>query len=187
MRRGLSTECWHSACSSGQSQQAQQRVMDTIKDLVKQIQTRSDCLVYPCAGPPSIADDIRLPHDLAEFFSLCGGAELFQGQLWPVTINPPHQFRHANTAIVRDEAEYDRSYSWYLVASSFDEQISIDLSSERSGWCYDSFWDCHAMAGSCRVLAKSFNEFLARCIEKEGRVRYWSCPGFTAYVDAYDD
>jgi hypothetical protein len=158
-----------------------------INELIVAIRHRRDCRVYPPAGFPQVKAGFELPKDLHAFYAICGGADLFEGQLGHVSIHAPNEFRHSNTVIGREESEDDRSFSWYLIASDVEEQISIDLSCERLGWCYDSFWDGHAMPGSCAVFAKSFTEFVVRCLESEGKYYYWATAPFVAYGDAYDD
>jgi len=63
--------------------------------------------------------------------------------------------------------------------------VTIDCSPTRLGRCQDGFWDRHAVAGSCPLVALSFAELLERLVEGRGERWYWlrDDPG---YGDAYD-
>ena len=162
--------------------------MTELQRLVEGIRHTAGCEVLPPRGQPKLArEGCVIPDDLAEFYALCGGVTLFSHGPYPVRIVGPEEVVHANQAIVGQAPTDDLSDSWYLVArGGSEEAISIDCGRDRLGRCYDSFWDCHAVAGSCRVVALSFTELLRRLVESEGGSWYWLAEGAPAHGDAYD-
>lgn len=137
---------------------------------------------------PEITEGHRLPEDLQHFYQLCGGLAMFRGSRAPTYIVPPQGLVLANPVIVGEVAEYDISSSWYIIASdgTDSQRVTIDLSLERLGRCYDSFWDRHAVAGSSTIIALSFTEFLSRTHLSNGEELYWLRPDFAPLGDAYD-
>lgn len=83
----------------------------------------------------------------------------------------------------------DRSSSWYIIGDYENgDYVSIDFSREKAGWCYDSSFGGHGVAGSCEIVAKSFTEFLQHCLldSNKGEYVYWEHPNFISLGDAYD-
>lgn len=156
-----------------------------LEELLTSISLRPDCLVAPPAGLPVIP--YQLPPDLLEFFSHCGGIQLFAGSEWELEICPPSRFENSNAVIILEECPYDRTHYWFICARSDPQYISIDLSSKFLGRCYDSFWDIHGIPGSCPIIAKSFTDFLERALQCNGNEYYWQRSDFQSLGDAYDD
>lgn len=158
-----------------------------IKLLIEAASRVRGCTVLPQRGIPIVKHGLALPDDLKTFYETCGGLHLFQQSLYPIEIAGPEDFEPANLALLGLGPQQDRSDDWYLLARSGPEQsISIDLHSSRAGRCYDSFWDRHAVAGSCTVIALSFTEFLQTTLTRSGSSLYWLEPGFKSFGDAYD-
>ncbi len=157
-----------------------------IELLVKEIKSIPGCAVNPPCGEPKVAP-FRLPEDLRQFYDVCGGVVLYAGSGYAVTIVPPEQVKQANLIIVGDDCEDDLSSSWYIIAKDANsEYLSIDLAQNRLGRCYDSFYEGHAVPGSCPIIATSFSDLLSRLFENKGQHWYWLRPEFESVGDAYD-
>jgi hypothetical protein len=160
-----------------------------IDELITQMRATSGCQVFPPQGLPIPQPEYRLPDDLRRFYTLCGGLSLFEKADYALVIVPPARFVLANPVIVGELAgDNDISSSWYIVAEGGNgDYLTIDLSRERLGRCYDSFFDRHAVAGSCPIIARSFTELVTRLYENRGGYWYWLRPDFISLGDAYDD
>jgi hypothetical protein len=157
----------------------------SMKELIDQLRYRNDCQVSPPAGIPSVG--LPLPADVEEFFELCGGAKLFIGADYAITIVSPDEFIRANPVIVGEDATDDISYDWFVIAKDGGQYITIDLNRSRFGRCYDSFWDRHAVAGECQIVANSFERLLEQLVEGNGTYQYWLQNDFQSLGDAYDE
>jgi antitoxin YokJ len=159
----------------------------SIKSIISGISASSNCKVIDATGLPTLLGRGRLPPELIDFYNLCGGIELCFGSEYSLKIVTPSQFRPANIEIFGERIEDDISSSWYVVAEGRSgEYVSVDLSADRCGRCYDSYVDRHGVAGSCPVIALSFGEFLERCWARLGSRFYWLEDQFQSYGDAYD-
>ncbi len=166
-----------------------QAALDDLSALIEEIRKTDGCEVYPPNGLPTVAgEDHRPPDDVMEFYTLCGGMGLYLTSDYPIYLVPAEDFVSANPVIVGDSCPDDISDWWYLAADDRSGQyITIDLSPERAGRCYDSFWDRHGLVGDCPVIAKSFTELLYRLFHNGGDSWYWLRDDFASYGDAYDD
>lgn len=156
----------------------------SVKELIEKLQSRNDCQVSPPAGIPSV--DLPLPDDLREFYEYCGGARLFEGADYSITIVTPREFLRANPVILGEDAADDISYDWFVIAKAGEQYITIDLNESRSGRCYDSFWDRHGVAGNCQIVANSFEQLLEQLLKGTGGYWYWLQDSFQTLGDAYD-
>lgn len=129
-----------------------------------------------------------VPADLARFFELCGGMQLFPRSDYPMRIFCPREFGIANVRIVGEMAlPGSISNSWYAVAEGrSNEFIAIDLDPEELGRCYDSFWETHADPGNSPTIARSFTELLDTIYLNQGTRRYWLRADHKSLGDAYD-
>lgn len=159
----------------------------SLSELFAEIKASPRCTVLPAAGLPVVSDGHALPHDLKQFYELCGGVNLFNDSEYAISIVPPQMFTPANPVIIGGQEESDISSSWYVVGSGGGtEYLTIDLSRERLGRCYDSFVDRHGVAGSCPIIATSFTELLTRLFLNDGKYWYWLRDDFQHIGDAYD-
>ncbi len=156
----------------------------SISQLIQNIRERDDCEIKQANGLPDISLE-ELPKDVLEFYTLTGGALLFSESPYSIEIVSPKNFVRANPIIRGDSGEDDISFHWYIVATSGEQYITIDLAPSRLGRCYDSFWDCHAIKGSCPIIAMSFSELLERLHDSKGENLYWLESQFTDLGDAY--
>lgn len=160
---------------------------ETIEVLLNRVAATSDCIVRPANGRPIIREPHMLPDDLARFYDLCGGIILFPNASCSASVVPAHEVVPANPVIVGKQIEGDISASWYILADDLNgDYFTIDLSRERLGRCYDSFWDSHAQVGDCKIVAESFTDFLSRMLNNAGRHWYFLQSDFVSLGDAYD-
>ncbi|AMM02987.1 MULTISPECIES: SMI1/KNR4 family protein [Pseudomonas] len=161
--------------------------MHTIKHILEKFSNDPRIDVFPPDSPlPTLPNFLSYPPDLAEFYKLCGGAQLFSPKNDSIsfTILPPQQIKQSNTEIVGTPCDDDISSSWYLICKTDNnDYISIDLSIERSGRCYDSNFEIHGVAGSCPIIALSFKELLVSIYTSDGDDIFWRNRN---YGDAYD-
>jgi hypothetical protein len=160
--------------------------MTDLEPIVDTIRRTDGCRVLPPRGVPVLVSPHRLPDDLHSFYRLCGGVRLFDDGEYPIRIVEPERFVKANPEIVGVECHDDISDGWYIVArGGAEEAISIDCHPDRHGRCYDSFWDSHAVAGECAIVALSFTELLRRLLSARGGYWYWLVEGGAGHGDAY--
>lgn len=158
-----------------------------IHSLIAKVKTLQGSRVSLPGELPSLEKSYTLPADLKQFYETCGGLTLFQDSDYAVHIVPPEEFVPANPVIVGERAEYDISSHWFIVAKEDNgDYLTIDLSRERSGRCYASFWDTHGQPGECPVIAGSFTDLLGRLIGNGGGRWYWLRDDFVSLGDAYD-
>lgn len=180
-----------------------------IAELIALIARAEDCRILPPGGLPSVALGHVIPTDVVEFYSLCGGAMLFESSAYGMSILPPQSFvwidpifykgiesevfrlDENNTPIYfvgEDEWLPGITSSWYAIADAQNgNYISIDCGVVDNGKCYPSFFDTHRVAGSCPVIAWSFTDVLEAMLRERGQYYFWLEPDFDDLGDAYDD
>ena len=140
---------------------------------------------------PPIEDFIfpfDLPEDLQKFYELCNGVDLFCDAEYSYRILGIEEWKPINLLILDELCPEDISSKWISIAEDGNgDYLSLDLSSSKLGWCYDSFHETHGLVGDTPVIAKSFTELLYRLYENRGDYIYWFKPEFKdKYGDAYD-
>lgn len=159
-----------------------------IQVLIDKIKNFPNCVIHSHSGYPDVEKGHQLPDDLYEFFTLCGGIDLFKGSDYGLTIVSPEECILANPVIIGEKAEYDLSSSWYIIGRDHNNDfLTIDLSKPRLGRCYDSYWETHGVVGSCPIIANSFTELLERLVINGGEHWYWLQDEFASLGDAYED
>ena len=159
-----------------------------VKDILFVINDLPDCNILSAKGLPYVEDKYVLPNDLVEFYSICGGIELYKNSDYSIRIVSPDEFMPINPLIINERAYEDISSDWYLLASDDSGQfISIDLNRKRFGRCYDSFHETHGLVGECPIIAYSFTSFLQAIIDNKGQHWFWLQNDFNQLGDAYDD
>ena len=167
----------------------------TIANIIERIRSTPGCGV--AAPHREVADMLSkagdLPDDLAWYFRHCGEVSLFAEKPFGITIVGIDSFQPTNTVLYPDpadlnweELENDISQEWRLIgrADELGQYVSIDLSENRRGWCYDSFHETHATPGDTAIIAYSFTELLTSVLNAEGW--YWTADDYQSYGDAYD-
>ncbi len=159
----------------------------TISELVRAISTSNDCEILTPRGIPTVAPGLKLPKDVNDFFTICGGATLWKNSPYTVYIVDAEHFELANPLIVGDIYPEDISSTWYIVAKDTQANyLTIDCHPTRLGRCYDSFFDRHGVAGSCPIIALSFSSLLENLWNGKGSYWYWLDAQFGTLGDAYD-
>lgn len=159
-----------------------------IDDIIARLRATPGCEVFPPSGMPIINNWHVMPNDLRRFYEQCGGLSLFKERDYSLLIVPPSRCVLANPVIVGEVAEEDISSSWYIIADDGSEDyLTIDLSQERLGRCYDSFHEVHGVAGSSPVIALSFTDLLVNLYKNAGAYWYWLRQDFISLGDAYDN
>ena len=160
--------------------------MDILK-ILDRIKNTPDCIVYSPCGLPILNKEIKIPDDFKVFYENCGGVSLFANREYGFTIVKPEEMVLANPVIVGELCEDDISSEWYIICKDVENNyITIDLSKERLGKCYDSFWDRHGIVGECSVVAKNFTELLWQLFNNQGKSLFWLNSDFVYIGDAYD-
>jgi antitoxin YokJ len=159
--------------------------------IIANIAQDPDCAVAQTSHQPTVADHHRLPDDVVEFNELCGGIVLFETSQYPLRLVSADRFRPANPEIVGQYIDDDISEAWYIVGEGRSgEYVTIDLSADRNGRCYDSYVDRHAVAGSCAVIATSLTQLLTQLLAAasvgNGGPMFWLAENFIPKGDAYD-
>lgn len=156
--------------------------------LLRRLGGLADCELEPPAGRPK-AGAYALPGDLAEFYDRFGGALIHAQSAYPTRILPPGALEPTDAMMWAEGEEPDLpTPSWFLVADdNSGNYVSIDLSPDRLGWCYDTQIGCYGDPGGCMVVARSFTEYLRRTLDGGGGRYYWLQEGFVPYGDAYDE
>ena len=137
----------------------------------------------------------NIPDDLKEFYELTDGIWLFEKKSFGINIVgrkdfiPTSKRLYADDDIMWDELEGSVSNEWYLIAETeqLSQYISIDLTKERLGQCYDSFYEIHTSEGESEIVAKNFTELLKNLYDNKGEHWYWLQDDFKKLGDAYDE
>lgn len=168
-----------------------------IEQLITKIKADSSNNIFPPEGIPTVGGKYTLPTDLVQFYSLCGGVQLYEDKPYSTKIVAPNDFVSANPALIGAEiieaekakGTYDNEISvdWFIIASLGNSDfIVMDLNPERHGRCYSAFWDSYPLVGDTPIIANSFTELFQRLIDNEGEYWYFLEKDFSM-GDAYDN
>lgn len=158
-----------------------------IKELIEKINNTPDCIVSKNSNKVEICLDYILPDDLFYYLQNYSEIILFPNGDYPIKIVGFNDFDKANPIIVGEDIEDDITNNWFIIATGNNSQyITIDLSKERLGRCYDSFWDRYGVVGDNPIIAFSFSELLFQLLENKGDYYYWLKDNFNYLGDAYD-
>lgn len=142
--------------------------MQSVREIIGRARTTEECRVEQPTGLPTIPDGFALPADVAEFYSLCGGLDMFPEEDWGWRIVAPGEFLRADAQVLAqyfDEhpEEFDGTPSEGLqviaIRGAGPDIVSIDIHPDRLGLCFDSYYGDHA-TDSSRIVALSFTELL---------------------------
>lgn len=163
-----------------------------ILELIHLIQNDPSCEVKSSQDgiplPEGLPDDVRI------FFEETNGIQLFKNEKYVIEIIgreyliPINKFLYPIESIDWDNPESEASNLWYLIAQDDmnSQFISIDLTPERYGQCYDSFIGTHSLIGDTSIIAKNFTELLQNLYLGKGQYWYWLQDDFQYLGDAYD-
>lgn len=168
-----------------------------IKSMVDLIKSDNRCTVLQPMGLPQVPSTHQLPDDVAEFYTLCGGILLgAYTDPYSARIVAPNEVTQSNSKLLGDELlEYalnnqqaDRSWNWYIIVDYYNgDCISIDLSKERNGRCYDSFHETYGFKGDMPIVAFTFSALLEQFYNNIGQHWFWLDENFPIKCDAYDE
>lgn len=169
----------------------------SICNLISKIKELPDCIVHELDGVPRVRSGLKLPKDLVDFYTYCGGIDLFVSGSHRTYIVPPNKFIPAdNVFFDEDTLEFYKSqegYSdelstdWYVLADIENgNYILIDLNSDRCGKCYQGLWETYAMKGESPIIAINLIELLNKLIDSKGEKWYWESDDYISLGDAYD-
>jgi hypothetical protein len=162
--------------------------MKILKQLLASIASTENCPVEKNDTTIVLECEYVLPADLKYCLGNYNSVILFENAECPIKILGSKDFASANRIVIGEDIENDISHDWFVIASNDRLQyITIDLAHERSGRCYDSFWDRHGVAGEQPIIANSFTELLQALYDNKGKYPYWLRDDFKSLGDAYDD
>lgn len=155
--------------------------MKSVAEIFNAASQTKGCIVEPPSGLPILRPSFALPPDLQEFYSLCGGLDMFPDEDWGWRIVTPSEFKRADRVILelayRDHPEdFDGTPSegLYVIAvrGCGPDYISIDTHPLKLGRCFDSYYGDHATESS-RVIALTFTELLNKLFENRQDIAFW--------------
>jgi len=168
-----------------------------MEDLIKIIDLISkdpNCRVFEPNKELTI--DRAIPEDLELFFKLTNGISLFENEPFGIKIIGKEDFISTNEYLydeddlIWEELDGDVTNEWFLIAKSPElaQYISIDLTEERFGKCYDSYFSTHGEEGMSEIVANSFTELLWNFYNSKGTGEswYWIKKNFEKIGDAFD-
>ncbi|WP_337085152.1 SMI1/KNR4 family protein [Elizabethkingia anophelis] len=164
-----------------------------IEELIDLIKQDENCEVIPAKN--KIALPTNIPDDLKKFYELTDGIKLFESEPYGIKIVgreefiPTNKYLYPKDDVIWEELEGEVCNEWYLIAKvdEMSQYISIDLTSERNGQCYDSFYETHSLQGDSAIVAKNFTELLTKLNHNKGQHWYWLQDDFEKLGDAYDE
>lgn len=168
--------------------------MKKLSDLVDLISKDPNCKIIE--PNPEIIIDRKIPNDLDLFFTLTNGISLFENESFGIKIIGKEEFISTNKYIypkddvIWEELDNDITNEWYLIAKSPElaQYISIDLTDQNFGRCYDSYLPIHGEEGMSEIVANNFTEFLWNLYNSGGKGEswYWNESKFEKIGDAFD-
>lgn len=149
-------------------------------DLIQQISKNQHCKVIPKLEHHHFP--IKLPNDLKEFYTYCNGVELFINSEYPYKIVGIDEIARTDLNILGELMNEGLSVSWHNIAHDNNgDFLSIDLSENNFGCCYDSFYETYGLIGDMPIIAQSFGELLLRLFESQGKYLYWQTEDWQPY------
>ena len=140
--------------------------------------------------------DREIPKDLELFFKLTNGISLFENESFGIKVIGKEDFISTNKDlypkddVIWEELEGDITNEWFLIAKSeeLSQYISIDLTEDNFGKCYDSFLQTHGEEGMSEIIANDFTELLWNLYSSKGKGKswYWNENDFEKIGDAFD-
>jgi hypothetical protein len=169
--------------------------MTPLAEIIEEAKRTLGCAVSPACGLPALQTGCELPADLREFYSLCGGIDLFPHEDWGWRILSPVEVARADIELLggayEDHPEdYDGTPSerLYLIAvrGCGPDWVSIDLDPSRLGLCLDSFSGDHA-TDSSKVVARSFHELLFKLFHWREEGYFWEDSYYGFFGDPVEE
>ena len=168
-----------------------------VKDLEKIIELISkdkNCQIFE--PTPELIIDRKIPDDLNLFFKLTNGVSLFENESFGIKIIRKEEFISTNEYLypeddaIWEELDGDITNDWFLIGKSqeLSQYISIDLTDDKNGKCYDSCLETHGEEGMSEIVAQNFTELLWKLYNSKGKGEswYWLDDKFEKLGDAFD-
>jgi cell wall assembly regulator SMI1 len=131
----------------------------------------------------------QLPEDIKEFYRRYKTVNLFAFRGgWQYRFVLVNEIHCVGFDILGKFYEKDRTSSWFTICDVMDgNYVAVDLASEKDNqWNYiDCFHETFGIPGECRVIAKSFAEFLKQSLYS-GDSLYYLEKSFKGYGDALE-
>jgi cell wall assembly regulator SMI1 len=128
-----------------------------------------------------------VPDDMRQFYSVLGGALLFEKSDAPYEILEPKLIRSVAADVLGGAAsEATVPPSWFSICYVRDgNYVAIDLPAKQNGevWLIDCFHETIGLEDYSTVIALSFSEFLERALASKGD-HYW-LDEHPSYGDAF--
>jgi hypothetical protein len=161
--------------------------MKPLDQILDELQRRDDCDFASATRLPALPSGLLLPADLLTFYRRFGGGRMFGQPSDPrYRISSPEDFVEIGMAIYGEPMGRPPQDSWYSLADVQDgNYIAIDCHPARLGLCYDIFHETASDLGNCRIIARSFSEFLQRAA-LSGDDAWWLGDRFEMYGYADD-
>jgi hypothetical protein len=148
----------------------------TIREVLHQLVSRSDCEVLPFSGMPALNQGDVLPEQLAEFYKLCGGIRIkrFNDCFYSWYVSKPTDFRAAVGVIHQGEmSDSERAFwsahwanSFYVVAETEGSgEVIVTSCGDRFRGLY---FDGHRETFGCDkmpVIAQSLAELIVLLVD----------------------
>ncbi len=131
----------------------------------------------------------ELPDDLKIFYRRYKTVRLFPDRGgWQYRFVFVNEIHCVGFDILGKYYKKNNTASWFTICDLMDgNYIAIDLASNKNNqWNYiDCFHETFGIAGECEVIAKTFTEFLERCLYSGDRLYYLE-KDFQGYGDALE-
>ena len=168
--------------------------MEKLKELIELISKDSNCKILEPNNETVI--DRNIPDDLDLFFKLTNGISLFENEPFGIKVIGKEEFISTNKYlypegdVIWEELEGDITNEWFLIAKSPElaQYVSVDLTDQNFGKCYDSYLSTHGEEGMSEIVAKSFTELLWNLYSSRGKGEswYWNERNFEKIGDAFE-
>ncbi|WP_298347010.1 SMI1/KNR4 family protein [uncultured Algibacter sp.] len=168
--------------------------MKDLRKIIELISKDSNCRVFKPNN--ELIVDKKIPEDLDLFFKLTNGISLFEDESFGIKIIGKEDFISTNEYlypkddVIWEELEGDVTNEWFLIAKSPElaQYISVDLTEENFGKCYDSYLSTHGEEGMSEIIANGFTELLWNLYNSKGKGEswYWNENTFEKIGDAFD-
>jgi len=133
--------------------------------------------------------DYGLPEDLKTFYRRYKTVQLFPYRGgWQYRLVPIDEIHCVGFDILGQFYEKDNTTSWFTISDLMDgNYIAVDLASKKDNqWNYiDCFHETFGLAGECMIIAKTFTEFIERCLHSGDKLFYLE-KDFQSYGDALE-
>lgn len=153
-----------------------------MKTLLEEIQKNSHCRLIPPLS--SFRSALNLPNDLKAFYSICNGVELFLNCDCGYRILGLDEMQRTDLSLLGECPTLGISVNWFNIAKNQNgEYLTIDLSHQKMGYCYDAFYETYGLIGNMPIIAHSFTELLYCLFQNQGQSLYWQTNDFSQLYD----